>query len=71
MNTKLAFLAVLLLMGLTLSGCVAWGGYGYTRGDDDYGYGYYSYPHGHYYFNDGYPNRYLHHRDWDGNRHRR
>jgi len=59
MNKKLILVGILLLLGVTLSGCVAVGGHGY-------GYGYYSYPysysHGYY----GYPDR--HHRDWDGHR---
>jgi hypothetical protein len=47
MNKKLVLLGILLLVGLTLAGCVAVGGYGYGYGGYDYGYGsgYYSYPH--------------------------
>jgi hypothetical protein len=66
MNIKLAFLAILLLIGLTLSGCVGWGGYGYNPG---YGYGHYGYPYGHSYYNYGYPYRH-HQRDWDDHHHR-
>jgi len=57
MNKKLVFLGFLLLLSVTLSGCIAVGGYGH-------GYGYYSYPysydHGYY----GYSDRHQH-RDWD------
>ncbi len=57
MNKKLVFLGILLLVGLTLSGCVGVGGYGYGG----YGYGYdygYSYPHSYGYYNYGYGNPY-------------
>jgi hypothetical protein len=57
MNKKLVFLGILLLLGVTLSGCVAVGGYGH-------GYGYYSYPYSYGYGYHGYPDR-NHHRDWD------
>ena len=68
MNKKLVFLVILLLVGLTLSGCVPVGGYGYGYGYDyDYGYGY-SYPHSYGYYNYGYGYPYGNHqprRDWD------
>ena len=53
MNKKLVLLGILLLVGLTLAGCVAVGGYGYGYGGYDYGYGsgYYSYPHSSGYYN--------------------
>ena len=51
MNKKLIFLGILLLVGLTLSGCVAIGGYGYGGYGYDYGYGNYSYPHSYGYYN--------------------
>ena len=65
MNKKLLFLGIVLLIGLTLSGCVWVGGYGYGY---DYGYGYYGYPHTYSYYGNGYPYR---HYDgpWDGHRH--
>ena len=56
MNKKLILLGILLLVGLTLSGCVAVGGYGYGYGYD-YGYGY-SYPHSYGYYNYGYGHPY-------------
>jgi len=70
MNKKLILLGILLLVGLTLSGCVAAGGYGYGYGYD-YGYGY-SYPHsyGHYNYGYGYPHR-QHHGYPGGHHHRR
>ena len=70
MNKKLVFLGILLLIGLTLSGCVAVGGYGYGHGYD-YGYGYYGSPHSYGYFNNGYgyPNRYPDSGRWGGQRH--
>jgi len=52
MNKKLVLVWILLLVGLTLSSCVAVGGYGY--------YGDHGYPQGYYYHDYGY-----HHRDWD------
>ena len=63
MNKKLVLLGILLLVGLTLPGCVAVGGYGHGYGGYDYGYGYYSYPHsyGSYHHGYGYP-----YRDRDG-----
>lgn len=64
MNKKMVFLGILLLIGLTLSGCVA-GGYGHGYGYD-YGHGYYSYPRSYHYYDYGYP--YRHHRDWDDHR---
>ncbi len=61
MNKKLVFLGILLLIGLTLSGCVTVGGYGYGNGNGngngngyDYGYGYYGSPHSYGYYNYGY-----------------
>ena len=51
MNTKLILIAILLLVGLALSGCVWYGGHGYGHG-----YGYYGYSHGHGYGDHG---------DWD------
>ncbi len=56
MNIKLIFIGILLLVGVTLSGCVGVVGY-----DHGYGYGYYSYP-GHGYY--GYSDR-RHRGDWD------
>lgn len=77
MNKKLVLLGILLLVGLTFSGCVAMGGYGYGYGDD-YGYSYgYSYPHSYGYYNNGYGDPYGYkqapgykqpHRDWDDHR---
>ncbi len=64
MNKKLIFIGILLLLGVTLSGCVGVGGYGHG-----YGYGYYSYPDSYGYGYYGYSNR-FHHRDWDDH-HRR
>lgn len=61
MNMKLAFLEGLLLISLILSGCVAFGGYGYDHGYND---GYYSYPNRHHYYHDGYSPRH-HHYGWD------
>ena len=69
MNKKLVLFGILLLVGLTLSGCVAVGGYGYGYGYD-YGYGY-SPPHsyGYYNYGYGYPFGYQQpRRDWDGYR---
>ena len=58
MNKKLVLLGILLLVGLTLGGCVAAGGYGY---------GYYGYPQSYGYY--GYGHSYGdNHRDWDGHR---
>ncbi len=59
MNKKLVFLGILLLLGVTLSGCVGVVGYGHG-----YDYGYYSspYSYGNGYY--GYSNRHYH-RDWD------
>jgi len=54
MNKKLIFIGILLLLGVTLSGCVAVGGYG----------------HGYYYGHYGYSDRHHHsdwddqHRRW-------
>jgi predicted small secreted protein len=58
MNKKLVFLGILLLVGLTLAGCVTVGGYGYGY---DYSYGYYGYPHGYgpYHYGYGFPHRDL------------
>lgn len=67
MNRKLAFLTILLLIGLMLSGCVAFGGYGYYR-DNDYGYGYHGDPYDHHYYNHGYSYQ-NHHRDWGNHYH--
>ena len=70
MNKKLVFMGILLLIGLTLSGCVAVGGYGYGPGYDyGYGNGYYSYPrsYGSYNYDYGYPDRHYQ-RDWDDHR---
>jgi hypothetical protein len=59
MNKKLVLLGILLLVGLTLSGCVAAGGYGYGYGGYGYDYGYgYNYPHSGGYYNYGYGNSY-------------
>ena len=69
MNKKLVLLGVLLVVGLTLSGCVAVGGSGYGYGYGyDYGYGY-STPHsyGYYNYGYGYPHR-DYHRDWRDHR---
>ena len=70
MNKKLVLLGILLLVGLTLSGCVTVGGYGY--GGYGYGYGYgYSYPRSYdnYNYGYGYPYGYQQpRRDWDGYR---
>ncbi len=44
MNTKLILVGVLLLVGLTFSGCVWYGGRGYGHGS-----GYYGYSHDHGY----------------------
>ena len=65
MNKKLLFLGIVLLIGLTLSGCVWVGGYGYGY---DYGYGYYGYPHTYSYYGNGYPYRHYD-APWDGHRH--
>lgn len=66
MNKKLILLGILLLVGVTLSGCVPVGGYGYGY---DYGYGY-SYPHSYGYYNYGYGSPYKYpHRDWDRGHH--
>jgi len=59
MNKKLVFLGILLLLGVTFSGCVGVAGYGHG-----YGYGYYSYPYSYGHGYDGYSYR-SHHRDWD------
>ena len=71
MNKKLVLLGILLLVGLTLSGCVTVGGYGYGG----YGYGYgsgYGSGYGYSYSNSygyGYPYGYQQpRRDWDGYR---
>lgn len=82
MNKKLVLLGFLLLVGLTLSGCVTVGGYGYGYGGYDYGPGYgygYSYPRSYdnYNFGYGYPFGYQqprrdwddHRGSWDGSRH--
>jgi hypothetical protein len=70
MNKKLVLLGILLLVGLTLSGCVTVGGYGY--GGYSYGSGYgYSYPRSYdnYNYGYGYPFGYQQpRRDWDGYR---
>jgi len=77
MNKKLVLLGILLLVGLTLSGCVAFGGYGYGYGYDyGYSYGYSSpYSHGYYHYGHEYPYGYKQapgykqpHRDWDDHR---
>lgn len=70
MNKKLVFLGILLLIGLTFSGCVAVGGYGYGHGYD-YGYGYYSYPrsYGNFNYGYGYPDRHHGGGHWGGQRH--
>lgn len=61
MNKKLLFLGIMLLIGLTMSGCVTVGGYGYGY---DYGYSYYGNPHSSHYYNYGIPYRYYRgHRD--------
>lgn len=64
MNKKLILVGILILLGVTLSGCVGVGGYGHG-----YGYGYYSYPDSYGYGYYGYSDRH-HHRDWDDH-HRR
>jgi hypothetical protein len=65
MNKKLLFLGIMLLIGLTMSGCVTVGGYGYGY---DYGYSYYGNPHSSHYYNYGHP--YRDYRGyWDGHRH--
>jgi hypothetical protein len=66
MNKKLVLLGILLLVGLTLAGCVTVGGYGYYSYGPDYGY--YNYPYSYGYYNYGYPFRYPH-RDWDDRHH--
>ena len=73
MNKKLVLLGILLLVGLTLSGCVTVGGYGYGGYGYGYGSGYgsgygygYSNPNNYGY---GYPYGYQQpRRDWDGYR---
>lgn len=76
MNKNLVLLGVLLLVGLTLSGCVTvGGGYGYGYGGgysygSGYGYGY-SNPQSYSYYNYGYGYPYGYQqprRDWDGRR---
>lgn len=68
MNKKPALLVILLLVGLTLGGCVAVGGYGYGSGYD-FSYGYYDYPHSYGYYNYGYGYPYRdNHRGWSGHR---
>jgi len=62
MNKKLILIGILLLLGVTLSGCVGVAGYGH-------GYGYYGYPDSYGYGYHGYSDR-DHHRDWDDH-HRR
>lgn len=53
MNKRIALFGIILLIALTLSGCVTYGGgYGY------YNYDYHGYSYGHY-------DRDRHHRDWD------
>ena len=73
MNKKLVLLGILLLVGLTLSGCVAVGGYGYGYGGYDYGYGGYDYGYGYSYphsYGYGYPYGYHQpRRDWDNRHH--
>ena len=59
MNKKLVIFGILLLLGLTLSGCVGVAGYG-----PGYGYGYYSYPYSYGYGYHDYSDRHYH-RDWD------
>jgi len=59
MNRKLVLLGILLLVGMTLSGCVGVSGYGYGYGYDyGYDYGYYAFPHA----------RSFHHHDFDRDR---
>jgi hypothetical protein len=71
MNKKLVLFGILLLVGLTLSGCVTVGGYGYGGYGYGYGSGYgsgygYSNPNNYGY---GYPYGYQQpRRDWDGYR---
>jgi len=55
MNNRLVLVGILLLLGVTLSGCVGVVGYGH---------GYYSYPYSYNYGYDGYSYRSNHH-DWD------
>ena len=72
MNKKLVLLGMLLLVGLTLSGCVTVGGYGYGGYSYGSGYGYgYSSPqsYGYYNYGYGYPYGYQQpRRDWGGYR---
>ena len=56
MNKKLVLVGIFLLVGLTLSGCVWYGGHGY---------GYHDYSHSDGYQNHGYERPYGNHRDWD------
>jgi hypothetical protein len=62
MNKRIALFGIILLIALTLSGCVTYGGgYGYSgypRGYGYYNYDYHGYSYGHY-------DRDRHHRDWD------
>ena len=60
MNTKLILIGILLLVGLTLAGCVWYGGHGYGHG-----YGYYGYSHSDGYYNHGYDRPYGNYRDRD------
>jgi len=64
MNKRLILLGILLLLGVTLSGCVGVAGHGHG-----YGYDYYSYPDPYGYGYHDYSDR-DHHRDWDDH-HRR
>ena len=59
MNKNLILVGILLLLGVTLSGCVGVVGYGHG-----YDYGYYSYPYSYDYGYDGYSYR-SHRHDWD------
>jgi len=72
MNKKLVLFGILLLVGLTLSGCVTVGGYGYGGYGYNSGYGDgYSYPRSYdnYNYGYGYPYGYQQpRRDWDGYR---
>ena len=64
MNKRIIFWGVVVLIALTLSGCVGYGGYGYHG--NPYGYGGFNYRYDH----GDYPYRHhdRYHRDWD-NRH--
>ncbi len=58
MNKKWVIFGILVLLGVTLSGCI--GVVGYDHGG--HGYGYYSYPDRYHHYE--YPDRFRH-RDWE------